>query len=60
MLPATLVFVGAGASVPSLKDVVERGPSAIMSPQLVAALVCLGVFPLAARRAVAWWRSRRV
>lgn len=60
MLPATLVFVGAGASVPSLKQVAERGPSAIVSPQLVIALVCLGLFPLVARRVMAWWRSRTV
>jgi uncharacterized membrane protein YdjX (TVP38/TMEM64 family) len=59
MLPATLVFVWAGASVPSLKEVVERGPSAIMSPQLAAALIGLGVFPLVARRVVAWWRLGR-
>jgi len=60
MLPATLVFVGAGAAVPSLKDVIQRGPSAIVSPQLLVALACLGLFPLAVRRVMSWWRSRPV
>jgi uncharacterized membrane protein YdjX (TVP38/TMEM64 family) len=60
MLPATAVFVWAGASVPSLQQLAERGTSGIVTPQLIAAFVCLGVFPLVVKRAMAWWRSSPV
>jgi uncharacterized membrane protein YdjX (TVP38/TMEM64 family) len=54
MLPATFVFVFAGtqlASVSSLSDV--------LSPGLIAALSLLGLFPLIARKSLAWLASRR-
>lgn len=60
MLPGTAVYVAAGASVPSLQHLAERGAAGILSPQLIAAFVCLGVFPLVVKRIVSWWRSRAV
>jgi uncharacterized membrane protein YdjX (TVP38/TMEM64 family) len=49
MLPATIIYVHAGASVPTLADLAERGTSGILSLRVVAALVLLGLFPLIAR-----------
>lgn len=54
MLPATAVFIYAGtrlALVESLSDV--------LSPELLAAFMLLGLFPLLARKLVSWLRSRR-
>jgi pyruvate/2-oxoglutarate dehydrogenase complex dihydrolipoamide dehydrogenase (E3) component/uncharacterized membrane protein YdjX (TVP38/TMEM64 family) len=55
MLPGTLVYVNAGtrlAEVESLRDV--------SSPELLASLVALGVFPWAVRSLVGWIKARRV
>lgn len=46
MLPGTVVYVSAGASVPSLKVLSERGVGGLLSPQLFVAFVALGLFPL--------------
>ena len=54
MLPGTFVFVFAGtqlASVSSLSDV--------LSPGMIAALSLLGLFPLIARKSLAWLNARR-
>jgi uncharacterized membrane protein YdjX (TVP38/TMEM64 family) len=54
MLPATVIYVYAGRELGRIDT-----PGDLLSPGLLAALVLLGVFPLAARRALAWHRSRR-
>ena len=46
MLPGTAVYVYAGAAVPDLLLLSERGLGGIVSPQVLAAFVLLGVFPL--------------
>ena len=46
MLPGTAVYVYAGATVPNLRTLGEQGVGGILSPQLIAAFVLLGVFPL--------------
>ena len=46
MLPGTAVYVYAGAAVPDLQLLGERGLGGIVSPQVLAAFVLLGVFPL--------------
>ncbi len=56
MLPGTVVYVSAGASVPNLQTLAERGAGGILSPQLAVALVCLGLFPLAVKKVMNWWR----
>ncbi|HUQ68814.1 MAG TPA: TVP38/TMEM64 family protein [Planctomycetaceae bacterium] len=58
MLPGTAVYLSAGAAVPDLQTLAERGPRGILSLQLLAAFVILGVFPLAVKRIVAAWRLR--
>ena len=49
MLPGTAVYVYAGSAVPDLQALSERGLSGIVSPQVLAAFVLLGVFPLLVR-----------
>jgi uncharacterized membrane protein YdjX (TVP38/TMEM64 family) len=64
MLPATIVYVYAGASVPSLGALADKGVGAVFSPQqltqIFVGLAMLGLFPLAVRgimRVVARTRS---
>jgi uncharacterized membrane protein YdjX (TVP38/TMEM64 family) len=49
MLPATALWIGVGASVTNLAEISEQGLGAVVTPQLLALLTLLGVFPLAAR-----------
>ena len=49
MLAGTSVYVYAGASVPDLQTLAERGAGGILTPRLVAAFVLLGLFPLAVK-----------
>lgn len=55
MLPATALYVNAGTQLAAL-----RSPADVLSPALLASLVLLGLFPLAARAALAAWQRRRV
>lgn len=47
MLPGTCVYVWAGASAPSLSEVAESGLSSFLDWKLMAALIALGLLPLA-------------
>lgn len=58
MLPGTAVYVWAGSSVPSLRELAERGASGIMTPSLFAAFAALGLFPFVVRGVVGYWRKR--
>lgn len=53
MLAGTVVFVYAGASVPSLQRLADDGINAVFTPwqftQIIIAFVLLGIFPLAVR-----------
>jgi uncharacterized membrane protein YdjX (TVP38/TMEM64 family) len=49
MLPGTIVFVLAGSSVKSLREIEARGLSSLLDWKLIAALILLGVLPLAIR-----------
>jgi uncharacterized membrane protein YdjX (TVP38/TMEM64 family) len=60
MLPATIVFVLAGATAPSLKTVAEKGLSSVLDWRLAAALILLSVLPLGIKRGVAWVRRRQM
>jgi len=59
MLPATVVFVLAGASAPSLKTVADKGLASILDWRLAAALALLGVVPLATKWLVGSIRGGR-
>lgn len=50
MLPGTAVYVYAGASVPDLATLAEKGTGGIMSPQLWGAFILLGLFPILVRK----------
>lgn len=54
MLAGTMVYVNAGTQLGQLHSL--RG---ILSPDLIGSFVLLGVFPLAAKKAVDWYRARR-
>ena len=52
MLPATVVYVSAGATVPDLQTLSERGVAGILSPELLGAFALLGLFPLLVKLAL--------
>lgn len=49
MLPATAVYAYAGAQVPTLADLAEKGVGSVLTPQLWVAFALLAVFPFVAR-----------
>lgn len=55
MLPGTIVYVNAGSQLGALES-----PTDILSPGLILSFALLGLFPLLARKIVAFIRSRRV
>lgn len=55
MLPATIVFLYAGSSVPTLVELAERGAGGILSGRILVALILIGLLPLFAR-----WLAVRV
>jgi pyruvate/2-oxoglutarate dehydrogenase complex dihydrolipoamide dehydrogenase (E3) component/uncharacterized membrane protein YdjX (TVP38/TMEM64 family) len=55
MIPATLVFVNAGTQIAAIESA-----SGILSPPMLLSLALLGVFPLLARRFLAWLEARRL
>jgi uncharacterized membrane protein YdjX (TVP38/TMEM64 family) len=59
MLPGTIVFVWAGSSIPTLREIAEQGVGSVFKPQLIAAFVALGVFPLVVKYVVRWVRRAR-
>ncbi len=59
MLPATLLYIYAGASVPTLAELVDRGTSGILSVRILIALALLGLFPLLTRYLVSKLASQR-
>jgi pyruvate/2-oxoglutarate dehydrogenase complex dihydrolipoamide dehydrogenase (E3) component/uncharacterized membrane protein YdjX (TVP38/TMEM64 family) len=54
MLAGTLVFVNAGTQIARIDSL-----SGILSPSLLGSFVLIGLFPLAARKAVDYLRSRK-
>lgn len=55
MLPGTLVYVNAGTQLAAIDSL-----HGILSPGLLASFALLGIFPLAARKSIAFIRRRRV
>jgi pyruvate/2-oxoglutarate dehydrogenase complex dihydrolipoamide dehydrogenase (E3) component/uncharacterized membrane protein YdjX (TVP38/TMEM64 family) len=55
MLPATLVYVNAGRQLAAIDSL-----AGIVSPELIGAFVLLGVFPLAAKKAIDAYKARKV
>jgi len=59
MLPGTVVYVYAGSTFPDLKTLAEKGAGGVLSPELVAAFVALGLFPLVVKKLVNAIRPQR-
>jgi pyruvate/2-oxoglutarate dehydrogenase complex dihydrolipoamide dehydrogenase (E3) component/uncharacterized membrane protein YdjX (TVP38/TMEM64 family) len=55
MLPGTLVYVNAGTRIAAVDS-----PAGLLSPDLLGAFALLALFPLVARRLVAFAKARRV
>ncbi|MDX9885524.1 FAD-dependent oxidoreductase [Thauera sp.] len=55
MLPGTLVYVNAGTELAAVSSL-----AGILSPTLLLSFALLGVFPLLARKLLAWVQARRV
>jgi uncharacterized membrane protein YdjX (TVP38/TMEM64 family) len=53
-MPGRVLYILAGKELGSIKSV-----SDIFSPSIFLALTAFGLFPLAVRRGLAWWRSRK-
>ncbi|TWU56778.1 TVP38/TMEM64 family inner membrane protein YdjZ [Rubripirellula tenax] len=64
MLPATIVYVYAGSSVPDLQTLADDGVGAVFNRsqliQISSAFVCLGLFPLVVRLAMKWYGRDRI
>lgn len=54
MLAGTIVFVNAGKELAKVDSL-----TGIISPQLLGSFALLGVFPIAAKKIVAWYRTRK-
>lgn len=59
MLAGTVVFVYAGSTVPNLPTLAKQGVKGILSPQLLVALVILGLFPITVKKIMSKIRSRQ-
>ena len=58
MLAGTIVYVYAGASVPSLGELADRGLGGIVTPRVLVAFLILGLFPITVKKIVTKLRSR--
>lgn len=59
MFPGTIAYVYAGSTIPDLKTLAERGAGGVLSPQLIAAFVALGLLPLIVKKLISAFRPRR-
>ena len=50
MLPGTAVYVWAGSSAPTLKEIADNGVGSILNWQVIVAFVLLGLFPLIVKK----------
>jgi len=55
MIPGTMAFAFAGSELPDLANLAEKGTSGILTPQLMAAFVILGLFPIAVKKIMQLW-----
>lgn len=55
MFPATLVYVNAGKELGEINSL-----SGLLSPGLVISFTLLGLFPLIAKKSLAWYQARRL
>jgi uncharacterized membrane protein YdjX (TVP38/TMEM64 family) len=60
MLPATMVFLWAGASAPTLQKIADKGIKSLVDWQIIAALSLVGIFPLVVRLVVGRIRAAKL
>ncbi len=56
MLPATIVYVYAGSTFPSLRELADKGIGQVWNWQTILALVLIGTLPIALRALLNAWR----
>ena len=59
MVPATLVYLWIGTSLPSLQTIADEGLSAVISWQLLVGMAAMGLVPLAIRLSLRWLLAKR-
>jgi uncharacterized membrane protein YdjX (TVP38/TMEM64 family) len=59
MLPGTIAYIVAGASVPSLAELSSQGVTGILTPRTIAAFAVLGILPLLMKFLLQWVRAGR-
>jgi uncharacterized membrane protein YdjX (TVP38/TMEM64 family) len=59
LLPSNVVFVFVGSQFPSLRELAETGPTPLVMIEVTAALIVLGIVPLALRHTIAKIRRAR-
>jgi uncharacterized membrane protein YdjX (TVP38/TMEM64 family) len=57
MIPGTMAYVFAGSQLPDLTTLAEKGTSGILTPQLIVAFVILGIFPIAVKKIMQFWKN---
>ena len=64
MMPWTVIFVNAGSRLPELKQLQAEGLGAVINQEklfpITIALILVGVFPIAAKKLVQWWRAKTI
>lgn len=60
MLPGTIAYCWAGASVPDLNRLQKQGVSSVLSWELLAAFVVLGLLPITLKKVVQWATNRDI
>lgn len=60
MFPGTVVYVYAGSRFPDAATLAANGASGILTWDLAAAFVVLGLFPITVKKVMARWRGERV
>ncbi|MGI9519518.1 MAG: TVP38/TMEM64 family protein [Pirellulaceae bacterium] len=58
MLPGTLVYLYAGSSVPSLRELAETGVGGVLTTNTIIAFVILGLFPITIKKIMDRFRRR--
>lgn len=58
MLPGTCVYLYAGSSVPTLKEIAKGGTASVLKPEVLVAFVALGLLPLAMKKFLVWLRPK--
>ena len=59
MFPGTIVYVAAGASVPTLQIIADQGLSSLLNLRLLLLFTLLGLMPIAVRAIFHKWSGRR-